>query len=165
MDFQHRTPGNLRAFVQATLRNIISGIQCDTRFSSTEDIEVADVFTQPGTFLYQDGDSYYFMLSDTYEQIQLSEELIGGYKQFLQDGMEVKISTFEGQPIGVVLPKTVVMTITDTPPEMKGATATNAPKPATTDSGFQLSVPNFVTVGAKIIVDTESGEYLGRSTG
>ncbi|MBL7663040.1 elongation factor P [bacterium] len=163
LDFQHRTPGNLRAFVQATLRNVLSGIQCDTRFSSTEDLETADVFNLKGTYLYTDDLGSHFMNSETYEQVTLSAELVGEGRYYLQDGMSVDIMTFDDRPIGVSFPKTVILTVVDTQPELKGATASNSPKPATTDTGLTLNVPAFVKIGEKIIVDTTTGEYLSRA--
>ena len=163
LDFQHRTPGNLRAFVQATLRNVINGVQCDTRFSSTEDLEMADIFQFKATYLYSDTSGYHFMNSESYEEVTLSEEMLGENRLYLQDNMVVEISTFDEQPIGVVLPKTVTLTVMDTEPEMRGATASNSPKPATLDTGLTVSVPPFVKVGDKIIVDTVEGVYLSRA--
>ncbi|MEW6237654.1 MAG: elongation factor P [Candidatus Omnitrophota bacterium] len=164
LDFQHRTPGNLRAFVQCTLRNILNGTQCDTRFSSTEEIEVADFFTFDASYMYFDSAGFHFMNSQTYDEVLLSPELVGDAKYFLRDGMVVQIATLENQPISVTLPKTSIQVIADTMPELKGATVSNSPKPATTESGFQLSVPNFIKVGEKIVVDTQTGEYVSRST-
>jgi len=163
MDFQHRTPGNLRAFVQTTLRNILTGSQCETRFSSTEEIELADFFTFEATYTYFDSAGFHFMHADTYEEVILSEELVGDNKYYLQDNMQVKIATLDNQPISVTLPKTTILTVTDTMPELKGATVTNSPKPATTDTGLQLNVPNFIKVGEKIVVDTDTGAYLNRA--
>lgn len=163
LDFQHRTPGNLRAFVQATLRNVISGVQCDTRFSSTEDLEEAEIYSFKATYLYADGNGYHFMNSQNYEETTLTDELISDNKYYLQDNMTVEISTFNEQPIGVVLPKTVTLTVVDTEPEMRGATASNSPKPATLDTGLVVSVPPFVKIGEKVVVDTEQGAYLSRA--
>lgn len=163
MDFQHRTPGNLRAFVQVRLRNIMTGNQCEERFSSTEDIPEADVFTYDATYLYNDSDGYYFMNSESYEQISLNSELLGDNAQYLQEEMKVQISTYNEQPIGIQIPKTVILTIADTQPELKGATASNSPKPATTTTGVTLNVPAFVKVGDKVVIDTEEGTYISRS--
>ena len=163
MDFQHRTPGNLRAFVQARLRNIMTGNQCEERFSSTEDIPEADVFTYDATYLYNDVDGYYFMNSEPYEHISLSTELLGDNAQYLQEEMKVQISTYNEQPIGIQIPKTVILTIADTQPELKGATASNSPKPAVTTTGVTLNVPGFVKVGDKVVIDTEEGTYISRS--
>jgi elongation factor P len=163
LSFEHRTPGNLRAFVQVTLRNVRSGIQCDTRFSSTEDIPEADVFTHRASFLYGDGGNYFFMNTENYEETPISEELLGDGKYYLQDGMIVDIVTYEGNPIGITLPKTVVLTVAETEPELRGATASNSPKPAKTDTGLALTVPPFIKTGDRINVDTTEGVYLSRA--
>ncbi len=163
MDFQHRTPGNLRAFVQVRLRNLITGTQCEDRFSSTEDLQSADVFNYDATYLYGDGDGYHFMHSETFEQITIGEDLLGDSAKYLQDGMIVQLLSYNEQPIGVQIPKTVTLTIAETQPEMKGATASNSPKPATTDTGLTISVPAFVKVGDRVVVDTEQGVYLSRA--
>lgn len=163
MEFHHRTPGNLRAFVQVRLRNLMTGAQCEERFSSTEDIPVADVFSFEATFLYNDDSGYHFMHSQTFEQVSLNDELIGESAKYLQDGMIVQLSTYNEIPIGIQLPKTVTLTIADTPPEIKGATASNSPKPATTDTGISISVPPFVKIGDKVIIDTDQGTYISRA--
>lgn len=163
MDFQHRTPGNLRAFVQAKLRNLITGVQTETRFSSTEDLPIADVYAFNATYLYHDSTGYHFMNSESYEEVVLQEDLIGSNSHFLMDGMSVSVNTYNDNPISVTLPKTVVLTIADTSPELRGATASNSPKPATTDTGLVLSVPPFLKVGDKIVVDTEEASYLSRA--
>lgn len=163
MEFQHRTPGNLRAFVQVRLRNIMTGNQCEDRFSSTEDIPEADVFSFNATFLYSDDDGYHFMNAETYDQVALNKELVGDNAYYLQDGMVVQMATYNDIPISIDIPKTVILTIIETQPEIKGATASNSPKPATTDTGLNLNVPGFMKVGDKVVVDTETGAYLSRA--
>jgi elongation factor P len=163
MEFRHHTPGNLRAMVQTKLRNLLTGTQTETRFSSTEEIERADVLTFPATYLYADMDGYHFMNSESYDQLMLSAELLGDSVHYLQEEMKVEITTFNSEPIGVVLPSTVTLTIAETDPEMKGATATNSPKPAKTETGLSLMVPQFVKVGDRILVNTEEGKYLSRA--
>ena len=163
MDFQHRTPGNLRAFVQATLRNLLSGSQTETRFSSTEDLPEADVYNVKATFLYADNTGYHFMNSESYEEVALTDEIVADNKYFLQDSMEVEISLYNDEPIAVVLPKTVILTVVDTEPELRGATASNSPKPAKTNTGHSVNVPAFIKIGEKIMVDTETGGYLSRA--
>ncbi len=163
MDFHHHTPGNLRAMVQTKLRNLLSGNQTEVRFSSTESIEEADVMTSPATFMYADAEGYHFMFSESYDQLALSKEVIADGIYYLQDEMKVDITLFNGEPIGVQLPQTVVLTIVDTEPEMRAATATNSPKPAKTDTGLTLTVPQFVKVGDKVVVNTEEGKYLSRA--
>lgn len=163
MEFQHRTPGNLRAFVQVKLRNLVAGTQTETRFSSTEDLPLADVYMFKATYLYGDSTGYHFMNAESYEQVTLAPEMLGDANLYLQDGMEVQISTFNEQPIAVQLPKTVTLTVADTAPEMRGATASNSPKPAKTDTGLSIMVPPFIKIGEKVVVDTEEGVYLSRA--
>jgi elongation factor P len=163
MDFHHHTPGNLRAMVQVKLRNLMNGNQMEHRFSSTEDIETADVFNQPGTFLYSDQNGSHFMNSETYEEVTISDEMLGTGKYYLQEGMQVQLSMYEENPIGIQLPQTVTLVIAETEPGLKGATQTNSPKPAKTDTGLQLSVPQFVNIGDKVIINTETGEYQSRA--
>lgn len=163
MDFHHHTPGNLRAMVHMKLRNLMTGTQLEHRFSSTEDIETADVFQQPATFLYADGNGYHFMNSETFEEVTISDEMIGDGRYYIQEGMQVQLSMYEENPIGIQLPQTVTLTIAETEPGLRGATASNSPKPAKTDTGLQLAVPPFVNVGDQVVVNTESGEYLSRA--
>ncbi len=163
MEFQHRTPGNLRAFVQARLRNILTGNQCEERFSSTEDIPEADVYTFNTTFLYSDESGYHFMNSETFDQVALDKDAVGNNAYYLQEGMVVQMSTYNDQPISIDIPKTVILTIVETQPELKGATANNSPKPATTDTGLSINVPGFMKIGDRVVVDTETGSYMSRS--
>jgi elongation factor P len=163
MDAHHHTPGNLRAMVHFKLRNILTGNQSEQRVSSTEDIETADVFQTPASYLYADQEGYHFMNSESYEQVTLSDDMLGDGRFYLYEGMTVNLSIYNEQPIGVDFPQTVVLTIADAEPSIKGSTASNSPKMAKTDTGLQISVPAFVKVGDKIIVNTESGEYLSRA--
>lgn len=163
MDFQHRTPGNKRAFVQAKLRHVINGTQTEAHLSSTEDVQLADVYLFNGTYLYQDDFGFHFMNSETYEQLTLTPELVGDLRYFLQESMTVGISTYNDIPIGIKVPKAVTLTVVETDPELKGATATNVYKPAKTDTGLSLGVPPFIKTGEKIIVDTEEMKYLSRA--
>lgn len=163
IDFHHHTPGNLRAMVQTKLRNLLTGTQTEVRFSSTEEIERADVTTFAATYLYNDAEGYHFMNIETYEQIAISKELLADTVYYLQDEMKVDITTYNGDPIAVVPPQTVTLTIAETEPEMRSATATNSPKPAVTDTGLSLTVPQFVKVGDRIVVNTEEGRYLSRA--
>lgn len=163
MDFHHHTPGNLRAMVQVKMRNLMSGNQTEVRYSSNDELPEADARTTPATYLYADTSGHHFMLSDSYEEITLSEDLIGDNKYYLQDQMGVEITLFEGEPIGVNLPATVVLTITETQPEVKGGTASNSPKPAITNTGLTLNVPAFIKEGERIVVNTQDGKYLERA--
>ncbi|RIL12125.1 MAG: elongation factor P [Proteobacteria bacterium] len=163
IDFHHHTPGNLRAMVQTKLRNILTGNQTETRFSATEDVPEADVHTSKATYLYSDNTGYHFMNSESYEEVTLNAEQLGDGIYYLQDQMLVDITTFEGNPVGINLPQTVVLTIVETEPELRGATASNSPKPAKTDTGLTLNVPPFLKQGEKIVVNTETGQYLSRA--
>ena len=164
MAYQHTAPGKGRAVVQTKLRNLLNGNQTEIRFGSTEKVEIADVIQENAAYLYADGSGYNFMNNATYEQVSISESVMGDAKFYLQDNMEVQITLFEGNPIGIELPSTVTLTIVETAPELKGATATNSPKPAKTDTGLQLSVPNFIKQGEKIVVNTSDGTYSSRAS-
>ena len=163
IDVRHHTPGNLRAMVQTKLRNLLSGNQTETRFSATEDVEEAEVFTSKATYLYSDADGFHFMNSESFEEVSLSVELLGESTYYLQDQMEVEITTFNGSPIGVNLPQTVVLTVVETEPELRGATASNSPKPAKTNTGLVVNVPPFIKNGERIMISTEDGKYLSRA--
>lgn len=165
MDFHHHTPGNLRAMVQTKLRNLLTGNQTEVRFSSTEDLPEADIYSFNATFLYGDSEGYHFMNLDSYEEVALPPSVAGDAMYYLKEEMKVEISTYNGEPIGVTLPKTTVLTVADTEPEMRGATASNSPKPAKTDTGLSLNVPPFVKIGDKIVVDTTEGKYMSRYEG
>lgn len=163
LEFFHNTPGKGQAVVQTKLRNLLNGSQTEVRFNSTEEVKEADVFTFKATFLYKDGEGYHFMNSDTYEQMPISADVLSDSVYYIQDQMAVTITSYNGEPIGVELPSTVVLTVEDTEPELRGATASNSPKPATTDTGLQLNVPPFIKIGEKIVVNTEKGEYVSRA--
>lgn len=165
MDFNHHTPGNLRAMVHMKMRNLMTGAQAEHRFGSTEEINIVDVFLAPASFLYSDNNGYHFMNQESYEEITISDELIDDAKYYLQEGMVIQVSIYEEQVIGVELPQTVVLTIAETEPGIKGATASNSPKSAKTDTGLQLSVPNFLKEGDKVVVDTTTGKYMSRTDG
>ncbi|HQH29203.1 MAG TPA: elongation factor P, partial [Oligoflexia bacterium] len=162
MDFHHHTPGNLRAMVQTKLRNLLNGSQTEVRFSSTEDIPTADVYSSRATYLYSDSIGHHFMKLDTYDQVAISAELIADGVYYLQEGLEVDIMLYNEAPIGIELPKTVVLTVAETEPELRGATASNSPKPAKTETGLVVSVPPFIKIGDRITIDTADGKYLSR---
>lgn len=162
LDFQHRTPGNLRAFVQARLRNLLSGLSCEVRYSSTESIDRVTLEQHQMQYLYKEGDDYHFMNTETYEQITLDAEALGDNVYYLVDNTEIEVETYEGKPIGIKPPAIIELTVVDTTPEMKGATASNSPKPATLETGLVVSVPPFVKQGERIRIDTSTGQYLER---
>ena len=163
LEYNHRTPGNLRAFVQIKLRNVMNGAQSEQRFSSDDELEFADLYAFTASFLYSDDSGYHFMNTENYEQIALQEDLVGDSKYYLTEGLAVEISTLDERPIGVELPKTVSLEVVETVPEIKGATATNVGKPATLSTGLTVSVPPFIKKGEKIVIDTATGDYLSRA--
>jgi elongation factor P len=162
LEFQHRTPGNLRAFVQARIRNLISGLATDVRFSSTESVERVTLEQHKMQYLYKDGEDYHFMNTETYEQITLDAEALGDNIYYLVDNSEIEVETFDGKPIGITPAPIIELTVVETQPEMRGATASNSPKPATLETGLKLNVPPFVKEGERIRVDTSTGQYIER---
>lgn len=163
MEFRHHTPGNLRAMVQAKLRNLRTGNQFEHRFRSGDPIEHAYIETHDLDFMYADGSGYHFMNSENYEQIELSDEDLGDSAKWLSDGMKITGQFHEGKPIGVELPKTVRVKVAETEPMVKGATASASYKPATLENGIVIQVPPFVTEGEELIVDPAEGRYMERA--
>jgi elongation factor P len=163
LDFQHRTPGNLRAFVQAKLRNLKTGSSTEVRFSSTENIERASLDEHEMEYLYSDGEMHHFMNTETFDQIALDSETLGDSMGYLVAGAKIKVEFFEGQPFDVELPPAVELTVVETQPEMKGATASNSPKPARLETGVTVQVPPFIKEGDRIRVDPTKGVYLERA--
>lgn len=164
MEAVHRTPGNKRAFMQTKLRNLISGEQAEVRFASSDRVEQVSLTERKMQFLYEDGGAYHFMDVENYEQVQLSSEQMGEATQFLLPEAVVGVSSYEGKIIGLNLPKTLDFKVTETAPELKGATASAQYKPATLETGLQIKVPPFIKEGEVVRVDTETKEYVTRVT-
>lgn len=162
LEFQHRTPGNLRAFVQARIRNVITGLATEVRFSSTESVERVTLEQHKMQYLYKEGGMYHFMNTETYDQIELDAEALGDNVYYLVDGTEIELETFEDKPIGIKPPAIIELTVVETQPEMRGATASNSPKPAKLETGLTVTVPPFVKEGERVRVDTSTGQYLER---
>lgn len=162
MQAVHRTPGNLRAFMQAKLRSIKDGNQKDVRFSATERVEKVDVFEREMQFLYAEGDTFHFMDTKNYEQIEISRELLGEHAVYLSANLNVNITFYESSPLGVRLPQTMEFEVTEAEPEIKGASASASFKSATLSNSQTVQVPQFVKVGDRVRVNTETGEYLER---
>lgn len=158
----HRTPGNLRAFYQVKMRNLNSGKLLENRFRSGEEIDIVRIDRKPMQFLYRDGDKMVFMDTETYDQVYIEEQIVGGVAGFLKESGEANVSFNGTQVVGVELPPHVVLAITYTEPGVKGDTATGATKPAQVESGATVQVPLFVNEGDVIRVDTRTGEYLDR---
>jgi len=158
-----RTPGNLRAFNQVEMRDIMTGIKSNTRLSSSESVERVTLSQRPCNFLYAEGDLLTFMDNDNYEQISLPKELLGASLPFLQDGMTVQIETYEERPISIQLPEKVTMKIISADPVVKGQTASSSYKPAILENGVRVLVPPHIAEGTRIVVDTRDISYVERA--
>jgi elongation factor P len=160
---EHRTPGNLRAFIQAKLRNIRTGAMFEHRFRSADLIDKINVDEVPMEFLYQDGDDFYFMNTENYEQTHLRRDTLGDAVDYLTANLQIKVEFYDGKAVGIELPQTVVLTVVETEPGLKSATASSVTKPAKTETGLIVQVPPFINEGEKIKVDTAEGAYLSRA--
>jgi elongation factor P len=163
LELQHVTPGNLRGFVRVKMRNIRSGVLADNRFRSEDTVERAVLDEREMQYLYQDGDAFCFMDTTNYEQVHISSEALGDSVNYLKAEMTIKVEFYEVEPVGIELPVTVDLKVTDTSPGIKGATASNQVKPATLETGLVVQVPPFVNSGDMIRVSTDTGEYLSRA--
>ena len=159
----HRTPGNLRGFVQAKMRNLRSGSMFEHRFSSEDRVEKAVLEEHQMEYLYDDGEYYYFMNIENYEQMHLTKEILGDAPQYLIPQLKVVVEFYEGKAISVELPATVDLTVVETEPGLKGATVSNVTKPAKLETGLVVQVPPFITEGEKIRVNTAEGTYQERA--
>jgi elongation factor P len=162
VEAQHKTPGNLRGLVQAKIRNLKNGAISEHRFRSVDMVERAILDDAEMEFLYQDGDMYHFMNNETYEQIALSQEILGDAVPYLTPNIKLKIEMYEGRPVGIELPQTVEMAIVETEPAIKGASVSNVGKPAKMETGLIVQVPAFVGEGERIRIDTATGSYVER---
>jgi elongation factor P len=163
LELQHVTPGNLRGFVRVKLRNIRSGTLSDQKLRSEDSVERATLDEREMQYLYQDGDDYYFMDTTSFDQIHISSEALGESVGFLKPEMTIQVEFYGSEPVGIELPQTVDLKVTDTVPGIKGATASAQVKPATLETGLVVQVPPFVNTGDMIRVNTETGEYLSRA--
>jgi elongation factor P len=161
---EHRTPGNLRAFVQAKMRNLRTGAISDHRFRSTDDVERAIIDETEMQYLYSDGDSYCFMNTQTFDQVHIHKDVIADRAQFLVPDVMLKVEYYEGRPIDIQLPPTVDLKVVETEPGIKGGSATNVGKPAKLETGLVVQVPPFIGEGETIRVDTIEGKYLERAS-
>ena len=160
---EHRTPGNLRAFIQAKLRNLRTGAMFEQRFRSADAIDKVTVDEVEMEYLYNDGDDFYFMNTENYEQTHLTRDTLGDAVDYLISNLQIKVEFFDGKAVGIELPQTVELTVVETEPGLKSATATNVTKAAKTETGLVVQVPPFINEGEKIRVDTSEGAYLSRA--
>jgi elongation factor P len=159
---EHRTPGNLRAFIQAKLRNVRTGAMFVERFRSPDPIERVHVDEIKMEYLYNDGDDFYFM-DDKYEQTMLKRDTLGDAVEFLTPNLSINVSFHDGKAVGIELPTAVEMTVVETEPGIRSATASSVTKPAKTETGLVVQVPPFINEGEKIRVDTAEGAYMSRA--
>jgi elongation factor P len=159
----HRTPGNLRGFVQAKMRNLRSGSMIEHRFSSEDKVERVSLDEQEMEYLYDDGEDYHFMNTETFEQMHLNKDILGDSVNYLVPNMKVAVEFYEGKPISVELPPSVELTVVETEPGLKGATVSNVTKPAKLETGLVVQVPPFINQGERIRVSTSEGSYLERA--
>ena len=163
LELQHVTPGNLRGFVRVKMRNIRNGSLNDNRFRSEDQVERAVLDERQMQYLYHDGDDFYFMDTANYEQIHISSEALGDSVGYLKGEMTIQVEFYGTEPVGIELPPSVDLKVTDTAPGIKGATASNQIKPATLETGMVVNVPPFINTGDVVRVNTETGEYLSRA--
>ena len=163
LDSQHRTPGNLRAFVQATLRSIRTGKSSDVRFSSTEKIDVVPMMTRKMEFSYKDGQDFVFSDPEDYETVTLSADLVGDAKDYLVENAPVTVTFVEDKAVSIELPSSVVLMVSDAPEGVRGDSANNVQKAVTLETGITVQAPLFIKTGEKIKVDTRTGKYMERA--
>jgi len=163
LELQHVTPGNLRGFVRVKFRNIRTGNLSDQKLRSEDTVERATLDERQMQYLYQDGEDYYFMDTTSFDQVHITGEALGESVNYLKAEMTIQVEFYGTEPVGIEMPVTVDLKVTDTAPGIKGATASAQVKPATLETGLVVNVPPFVNTGYSIRVSTETGEYLSRA--
>jgi elongation factor P len=163
LDSQHRTPGNLRAFVQATIRSIRTGKSSDVRFSSTEKIEAVPMITKKMEYSYKDGEDYVFTDPENYETVTLNAELVGDAKDYLVENGQITVTFVEEKAVSIEMPSSVILTVTDAPEGIRGDSANNVQKSIVVETGITVQAPLFIKTGEKIKVDTRTGKYMERA--
>ena len=156
-------PGKGTPVTQLNMRRIADGVKVSERWRTTEQVERAFVDDRPHTFLYQDGEGYHFMNPGNYEQVVAPQDVVGDASQWLQDGMTVTLSTYDGVPIALELPRTVTFEITETEPAVKNQTASSSYKPAILTNGARIMVPPYIATGTRVVILTEDGSYQERA--
>ncbi len=163
IEFQHVKPGKGAAFVRTKIRNVITGAVTEKTFNPNDKYPTAYIERKDMQYLYQDGDLYYFMDNETYEQMPISAKVLGDNFKFVKENMECKVLSYKGNVFGVEPPTFVELQVVKTDPGFKGDTATNATKPATLETGAEIKVPLFINEGEMIRIDTRTGEYMERA--
>lgn len=159
---EHRTPGNLRAFMQIKMKDVKSGVSIERRFASSEDVEAVSLDRRDMEYLYSDSSGHVFMDTENYDQVVVPNELIADYMVYVKPNTNITALTTEGNIVAVELPKTVDLKVTDCAPGIKSATATNVQKEAVFETGLKGRVPDFIKIGEVVRINTETGEYLSR---
>jgi elongation factor P len=160
--FQHHKPGKGGAVVRTKLKNVLSGKVVDKTFNADVRVETANVDKRTMSYLYNDGESYVFMDTETYEQTHVSPDTVGGASKFLLENQDAIVAVHEGTPLYIELPASVELLIDYTEPGLQGDRSTGGTKPARLETGYEIAVPLFITQGEKVKVDTRDGSYLGR---
>ena len=163
LEVMHRTPGNLRAFVQAIIRYINTGKSADIRFGSTDKVDTVEVSRQQLEFSYKDHQGYHFMDPETFETISLNEELLAEAKDYLVENLKVEVLSIEGRPVQVDMPSSVHIRVVESAEGVRGDSANNVQKPAVLETGKTIHVPLFIKEGELIKIDTRTGNYMGRA--
>ena len=163
VDFQHVKPGKGAAFVRTRIKNVMTGAVLERTFNPTDKVPRATIETKEMTYLYTDGDFYYFMDVDTYEQIPLGQDIVEDAMHYVKENTNVTVRFYKGTAFSVEPPNFVVLEVTDTEPGVRGDTATNTLKPATLETGAEIRVPLFINEGEMIRIDTRTGEYMERA--
>jgi elongation factor P len=163
LELQHVTPGNLRGFVRVKFRNIRTGALADQKLRSEDELERATLDEKSMQYLYRDGDAYHFMDTESYEQIALTDEVLGDAMNYMVAESVIEMEFYGSEPVGIELPPTVDLTVVETSPAIKGATASAQLKPATLETGLVVQVPPFVNQGDRVRINTETGEYQSRA--
>lgn len=161
--FQHRTPGNLRAFIQAKFRDVLNGNYIEKRLSSGDELEAVNLDRRQAEYLYKDADGYVFMDNESFDQFTVSEDVAADSMLFLRPNSQTGVLLFEGNAIAIELPSAVELTVTETQPGIKGATATNQLKEATLETGLKTRVPPFIAQGEVVKISTADGSYMSRA--
>jgi len=163
LDTQHRTPGNLRAFVQASIRSIKSGKSSDVRFSSTEKVDVVPMVTRKMEFSYKDGEDYVFSDPETFETVTLTPEIVGDARNYLVENAPITATFVEDKAVSIELPASVVLKVTDAPEGIRGDSANNVQKAVVLETGITIQTPLFIKTGEKVKIDTRTGKYMERA--
>jgi elongation factor P len=163
IDIEHRTPGNLRAIYQTTLKNLVTGKMVNIRYSPADSVEKADLESKKVQYLFKDHAGFHFMDMENYETLTISDEMVGQCKDYLTGNLEVELLYYEHNPVSIELPVSVKMKIVESAPGFKGDTSGKAMKPAKLETGITINVPLFITEGETVIVDTRTGGYIGRA--